>query len=103
MIVIKREAAWTDKLRKYIVVLNDQEIGSFGENETFDYRITPGLHTLYLKVDWCRSKKIQFEIQENEVLYFTCRGLSGFQALFPLWYITVKRNDYMRLEQVDNR
>ncbi|QDP39768.1 hypothetical protein [Radiobacillus deserti] len=99
MIEITREKGWTDKLRKYKVMLNEQEIGTIGPNGVFNYSLHPGLYTLYLKIDWCRSRKIHFEILDNEIVRFSCGGLRDTNFLSMLWYITFKRNRYLWIEQ----
>lgn len=95
MIEIKREKGWNDQYRKYKVILNEEKIGTIGAQETFKYQLDPGRHTLYLKIDWCRSKKVEFEIQSHEVLTFKCGGLSDSKSLATLWYITFGRNNYL--------
>ena len=102
MIEIKREASWADRLRKYKVILDDKEIGSIGERETFTYPINPGLHTLYLQIDWCESNILEFEIGDNEVLTFTCSGLNNIKFFAILWYITFRRNSYLSIKQLSS-
>ena len=101
MIEIKREAGWADRLRKYKVILDEEEVGSIGPRGTFEYPINPGLHTLYLQIDWCRSEKLEFESQSNEILKFKCGGkLSDTKFLFAtLWYITFGKNKYLWIKQ----
>lgn len=95
MIEIKRGESWADRYRKYKVILNGEKIGTIGAKETFEHQLDPGRHTLYLKIDWCRSKKIEFEIQSNEILRFKCGGLSDSKLLATLWYITFGKNNYL--------
>ncbi|TXL65683.1 hypothetical protein FHP05_06050 [Cerasibacillus terrae] len=102
MIEIKREAGWADRLRKYKVILDEEEVGSIGPRGTFEYPINPGLHTLYLQIDWCRSEKLEFESQNNEILKFKCGGLSNFKFLTIIWYITFRRNRYLWIKQINS-
>jgi hypothetical protein len=98
MIRIKRETNYPDRLRNYKVIVDEKEVGSLGSGETFETSISPGIHTLYLKIDWCRSNKIEFEVQDHETLEFTCGGLSFFKTLIVWWYITFARNRYLWLK-----
>lgn len=99
MIVIKREASWTDRLRKYKVILDEREVGTIEPGGNFEYQTTPGIHTLYLKIDWCRSNKLKFEIQDNEILEFKCGGLKHIKFLAILWYITFGKNSYLWIKR----
>ena len=101
-IEIKREASWADRLRKYKVILDEKEIGSIRQKETFEFQTNPGLHTLYLQIDWCRSEKLEFEIRDNESLEFKCGGLSNVKFLTLMWYITFKRNSYLWIKQINS-
>ncbi|MDQ0230184.1 hypothetical protein [Metabacillus malikii] len=100
MINIQREASWSDKFRSYKVIVNEEEVGTIRQKETFQYPLKPGIHTLYLKIDWCRSEKFEFEIKEDETLNFQCGGLNGYQAFINLWYITFGRNKYLWMKQI---
>ncbi|WP_277674445.1 hypothetical protein [Piscibacillus halophilus] len=102
MIKIIRETSWTDRFREYKVILNETEIGFISAGETFEYPLNQGRHTLYLKVDWCRSEKIDFEVRDNEILEFQCGALNGFKSLIYFWYITFRRNRYLWIKQVES-
>lgn len=101
MIQIKRKTRWDDRLRKYKIILDEEKIGTIRLKETFEYRLTPGKHTLYLKIDWCRSNKVEFEIQENETLTFKCGARAGGTKIpfDTLWYITFGRNKYLWIKE----
>ncbi|MFA9559479.1 hypothetical protein ACERII_19395 [Evansella sp. AB-rgal1] len=102
MIEIKREAGWVDKLREYKVMLNENEIGTIGSNDCFEYSLDPGLHKLYLKIDWCRSEKLEFELKDNETLRFECGGLKDPGFLSLMLHITFKRNRYLWVKQINS-
>jgi len=102
MLSIKREASWANRLRKYKVILDGEEVGSIGESGTFEYPINPGLHTLYLQIDWCRSNKLEFEIENNEILKFKCGGVRNFKFFAIIWYITFKRTSYLWIKQISS-
>lgn len=101
MLKIKREEGWADKLRNYKVVLDSNVIGSIGQKGTFEYPLNPGIHTLYLKIDWCRSNKIEFEVRDNEIVSFTCGGLKDVKFLVTIWYITFGWNKYLWIKQLE--
>lgn len=99
MIRIKRETSWQDRLRDYKVIVDEKEVGTLGSGETFETSISPGFHTLHLKIDWCTSNKIEFNTQDHETLEFTCGGLSRVNSLAVWWFITFGWNRYLWIKQ----
>jgi hypothetical protein len=101
MIRIKRDVRpYFDKLRKYKVVIDDIEVGSIVDGGIEQYDIQTGHHTIYLKIDWCTSNKIEFDILENEILEFNCGSLKGKKTLLVYMYITILRNRYLWIKKV---
>ena len=102
MLRISRNKQYYDYLRKYKIILDGKLIGKIAKDELKSFNIEPGNHTIYLKIDWCRSNKINFHVSENEDINFICENFSknnfkGF--LFPL-YITLFKNKYLTLKEV---
>lgn len=65
-LIIHRTCEWYNKLRDYKVYVDDTKIGMVGDGETRAFKLEAGTHKLTSKIDWCRSKTIEFEIKENE-------------------------------------
>ena len=83
----------------YKTILDDNYLGPIkcGDSKSFD--ISPGKHIIYLKVDWCRSNKIDFEVGENELIEFDCgNSMSGWRVLLTIVYITFLKNKYLWLK-----
>jgi len=55
----------TNYLRKYSVIVDDQNIGEIASGETKHFELTSGKHTISVKIDWCKSKKFEFEKLES--------------------------------------
>lgn len=64
-----------------------------------EFMTQPGSHSLFLKIDWCRSNKVSFELQDGETLEFKCGGLSKLKFFLALWYITFGRSRYLWIKQ----
>ena len=83
-IVVKRDRGFADFARKYKIVLNGEEVGSIKNGGLFELELLPGIYTMKLKVDWCGSHPLTFEIIENTVKNFECgsnlRGKKIFSA-----------------------
>jgi hypothetical protein len=52
-----------------------------------------------MRIDWCRSRKIDVDLSDNERVMLTCR--SGVRLRGLLWplYLTLLRARYIHLEQ----
>jgi hypothetical protein len=97
-IEFKRESRLKDAIRAYQVELDGEVIGKINRGESVGFDIQPGRHRLRLKIDWCGSPDIDFEIQTGQVLKFECGN--NVPALLDLIYITFLRNKYLWLRQV---
>lgn len=52
-----------------------------------------------MRIDWCRSRILDVELDDNERIVLTCRsGVRLRLLLFPV-YLTVLRARYISLEQ----
>ncbi len=55
MIIVERENAHPDKLRKYEVVLDNKVVGEIANNEKRSFDIKPVDHELKLTIAWGRQ------------------------------------------------
>ena len=87
-VYLTRDKGWADSLRAYKVLLDGEEVYKIKQGGSYQFNASPGPHELYLKIDWCRSNKIQFSIENNQSIKFTCRSnLRGWRIL--LMYIFI--------------
>ena len=79
-----RDSGFADYTRQYKIIVDGEEKGRIKNGGTFECVIAPGRHTLELKVDWCGSNLVEFEVVCNETAYFNCgsnlRGWKIFKA-----------------------
>ena len=96
MIRINRINKYPDRMRNYKVVLDNNCLGEVGGGETKIFEVAQGKHTIYLKIDWCRSNKLDFYVSENEVLEFDCgSSISGWKILLNIIYIIFLKDNYL--------
>jgi len=101
MIRISRKSAFAERMRAYKVILDGQEIGEIRNGETKEFETAAGKHSLNLKIDWCRSKILDFEDTGGAPVEFICStNLRGLFILFGMLYVIFFRNNYIKLEQV---
>ena len=98
-LVLKRERANLDKLRKYDVFCENTLIGTIKEGETESFDIKPGTHEIQLKIDWMSSNKLTIEIKQDESVFLTCCNKHKGLSIFSLMYILFKRKDWIWLKQ----
>lgn len=96
MIKINRATGYVDKTRSYKVMVDEHQIGVINDGETKSFILPDGEHTIYLKIDWCRSNKLKFAIKEGETLEFDCgNALKGWKILLDMLYVTILKNHYL--------
>jgi hypothetical protein len=96
--VIKRRSRYADSLRSYEVVYDGKNIGLINNGERKTFNVSPGKHSLYLKIELWRSKEIVFEVDEYANTKFECQNaLHGLKILLAPIYMTFLRNHYIEL------
>ena len=84
-------------MRAYTIVLDGHVIGEIANNQDVELQVSPGQHSLFLKIDWCMSQVVNFEIN-GEIAFFECgSSLRGFRLLLAIFYLTILRKRYIRL------
>ncbi len=101
-VVLSRKKQYSDLLRNYRVILDGEEIGKIFRGERKEFSISPGKHEIELKIDWCGSNKLNFEIKDNETINFNCKStLEGWELLLMIVYLTELRDQYLNIDKVE--
>lgn len=96
MIIISRVSSSSDKIRKYKVIVDDKEVGNIKDGETKCFEVDEGNHNIYLKIDWCRSNKLDFYVSKDYSIEFECgSSLNDWKLWFGIIYITFLKNKYL--------
>lgn len=64
-----------------------------GEETTFD--VVPGRHRFHLRIDWCRSRKVELNLAPGEEVHLNCHARSAWLVLF---WATLGRSRYVALQ-----
>ncbi len=100
MLRISRKTTYRDILRSYKIILDDIYCENIESGKVKNLDISSGNHTIYLKIDWCRSNKIDFYISANEIIEFECgNSMNGLRILINLIYITFLKNKYLWIKR----
>lgn len=94
---IRRTNEWMNKFRQISVYLDNQKIGIVLSGETKEFDVPTGQHKVRAKIDWCGSKDLACQINENEIKTLQISGFKyadysiiGFfvpYGIYSLWEI----------------
>jgi hypothetical protein len=96
--VHRASESWRDRLRAYALVIDGAVVAEVKRGESATVAVTPGEHTIWMKLDWCRSRICRIELSQSERVTFTAR--SGIRPLLVgILYVTIWRTRYIELEE----
>src|ERR1700730_17740665 len=76
---IVRDSGYADLVRFYEIVLDGKRVGKILEGATTELPVSPGPHSLSMRIDWCGSETIPFTVEEGSSILFEvkngCRGV----------------------------
>ena len=97
---IVRDSGYADRWRAYQVILDGAKIGEIRNGQTRQSAIAPGQHKLSLKIDWCVSNTVEFNVTGEGPLMFEAKSnLRGLNIFAALWYLIFDRRSYLLLER----
>ena len=99
MIRIKRDSGYADRLRAYKVVLDSNIVGEIRNGQQIELKVTPGKHRLQLKIDWCCSNIVDFEMSDCDMEFQCGSNLRGFKILLAIVYVAVLYDQYIWLRE----
>ncbi|MCK8826767.1 hypothetical protein MWH25_03280 [Natroniella acetigena] len=74
--------------RNYEIYLDGEQEGKIADGEEEIIEITPGKHEIYVKIDWCKSKKITLNLEKDEEVKLLCGSkLVGWKQWLTLFYL----------------
>ena len=83
-IVITRSNELNNRLRNAIIYIDGQQIGAVSNGDVKDFEVPEGNHSLYARINWGRSRELEFFIGSNEKKYFTLSGYKHSNILAPI-------------------
>ena len=69
-IIINRKSEFVNRARGFKVIIDGKEVGKLPNGGSEEFQVAPGPHMLLLKIDWCCSPELNFEIKEGETQFF---------------------------------
>lgn len=87
-ITLFRTSQYVNGMREYDIYLDGEKINAISNGETKTIEVSDGNHEIYLKIDWCKSKKLNINLDEGQELKLKCGSkVTGIKQIFALFYI----------------
>ena len=99
-ITIQRGKSYADRLRAYKVVVDGVVVASVRAGQSVTVPVSAGSHALGLRIDWCGSEELQFEVRTGERITFECgSSLAGWRVWLALLYVIFRTREYLWLRR----
>lgn len=100
-LIVHRDRAFADKLRRYRLVLDGVEVGQLREGSQLEVPLARGAHVLEARIDWCGSRPLHFDCDGADVRVHVSSTLRGWRLLFALRTVLRQPRDYLQLRLVE--
>jgi hypothetical protein len=95
-----RKKNWGDLFRFYEVIFDGENVGIIFAGQSISFPVEPHAHSLQMKIDWCSSEEINFNVGPGDEITFECEsGLSILQVLLIPYYLIFRPNNWILLKQ----
>lgn len=95
LFIERASRGWTDRFRAYEIFVNEEPRGEVRRGGQVAVEVDPGPIELRLKIDWCRSRLLRFDLKPGDEIHVYCRPRWLLTALYA---VAFARNDYMQIE-----
>lgn len=95
-----RKNNWGDLFRFYEVIFDGENVGIIFAAQSISFPVEPSAHFLQMKIDWCSSEEINFNVGLGDEITFEGEsGLSILQVLLIPYYLIFRPNNWILLKQ----
>jgi hypothetical protein len=96
-IAIEREhARRRDRVRAYKVLIDEAQVGVIRDGCSEVFSVTPGPHSVRLKLDWCKSEQVDIAVSDGDIVHLRCGPRGGsFTVMTDALF---RSSSYLRLE-----
>jgi len=82
-IQITRPGEWQNRIRKYKVYIDNEQVGTLSNGETKDFFPAEGAHTIHVKMGWYGSAPYHCDLKQEEIKYLKVSA-SAMSKWLPL-------------------
>lgn len=98
---MRRTVNWADLLRAYRIVVDGQEVARVSAGMSVDIPVTSGTHSIVVKIDWCSSPTLNFDIDSGQRVQFECgSNFPGLRVFLACFYGIFLRDQYLVLKEI---
>lgn len=94
--IYRPPSIWMDRNRLYRIEVDGSIVGEVWPNQSAFIALSPGAHTIKVKIDFMSSNELQVEIHPGDAVRLVCRGSGSVVALFRTLF---KWKSYLTLER----
>ena len=88
-IAIRRSSEYMNRARGFKVMIDGNEVGRIRNGASEEYAVSPGVHKVICKIDWCSSHEMEVDVKEGEKTYLHVRSGMKYYWHFTIPLITM--------------
>jgi hypothetical protein len=85
-LIISRRKEWSNRARKFNIYVDGKLLDVIGHNEIKEFELDSGKHNILLKVDWCSSPEMEFELSSDKSKSVEVSIFKLMRWIYPLLY-----------------
>lgn len=97
LVKIHRGNQFADVVRAYKIYIDGEEKSEIRRDSTEEFFIPEGTHRISLKIDWCGSPEIVFNVRTEEIVEFDCGN--NTKLFLAFYYVLLAPNEYLWLRK----
>ena len=87
-ICIRRTSQYANRLRDFAVWVDGQLVGKIPDGVNSRFALSPGEHTVFLKLDWCQSDALTVRVTPGEEVQLVCGSdIVGWKNMLAIVYL----------------
>jgi hypothetical protein len=94
-IIINRPSEWANRARPFKIMIDGQQVGIIKNGISEEFKVAPGKHTVYCKVDWCSSKPVDINLAAEETEYLEVKSGMKYYYHFVIPLVVVLLYNFM--------
>ena len=84
-LILTRKGQWLNRRQNYKVIIDGKEAGSIKNDDSQEFELEPGIHSINCKINWMSSGEKTFEIANGKNTYLAVN--SAMKFYMPLYIL----------------
>ncbi len=85
------------------IYINNKKVGKLKDGETTTFEINQGANEIYAQIDWCKTKPLKFDVQNNDRIKLDLgSNVKGWKLAlgYAAHYYLIKSTEFLYLNPV---